>query len=129
MKLGGRELAGVGFAIGLERVVAMLQALGRDQALMQPPPPMVWLVALGDDALAQNLALMQTLRAAGVVCRMAPGGSLKSQMRAANKAGAAWTVIRGVDELAQGVAAVKNMASGEQRSVPLDQLADALSVR
>jgi histidyl-tRNA synthetase len=129
MKLGGRELAGVGFAIGLERVVAMLQALGRDQALMQPPPPMVWLVALGDDALAQNLALMQTLRAAGIVCRMAPGGSLKSQMRAANKAGAAWTVIRGVDELAQGVAAVKNMASGEQRSVPLDQLADALSVR
>jgi histidyl-tRNA synthetase len=129
MKLGGRELVGVGFAIGLERVVAMLQALGRDQALMQPPPPMVWLVALGDDALAQNLALMQTLRAAGVVCRMAPGGSLKSQMRAANKAGAAWTVIRGVDELAQGVAAVKNMASGEQRSVPLDQLADALSVR
>ena len=58
---------------------------------------------------------------------MAPAGSLKSQMRAANKAGAAWAVIRGDDELAAGVAAVKNMTSGEQQNVALAQLAAALS--
>lgn len=129
MKLGGRELVGVGFAIGLERVVAMLQALGRDQALMAPPPPMIWLVGVGEEAMQQNLGLMQALRGAGLVCRMASGGSLKSQMRAANKAAAAWTVIRGADELSQGVVALKNMASGEQRTVPLDQLAGVLSGR
>ncbi|HPC58555.1 MAG TPA: His/Gly/Thr/Pro-type tRNA ligase C-terminal domain-containing protein, partial [Kiritimatiellia bacterium] len=127
MNLGGRELTGVGFAIGLERVVAMLQAMERDATLMAAPPRLAWLVGLGEEAMNQNLVLMQSLRAAGIVCRMAAGGSLKSQMRAANKAGAAWAVIRGDDELAQAVAAVKDMATGEQRRLPLDQLAGALS--
>jgi histidyl-tRNA synthetase len=44
MQLGGRELVGVGFAIGLERVVGVLQALGRDAALLEPLPPLAWLV-------------------------------------------------------------------------------------
>ena len=126
MTLGGRELTGVGFAIGLERVVAMLQGLGRDAALMAAAPPLAWLVGLGDEAMKQNFALMQHLRTAGVACRMAAGGSMKSQMRAANKAAAAWAVIRGDQELEQGVAAVKDMATGEQRTVALDQLAAAL---
>jgi histidyl-tRNA synthetase len=129
MHLGARELAGVGFAIGLERVIGVLQALGRDQEWIEPVPPLAWLVGLGEAAMAGNLALMRTLRAAGVACRMAPGGSLKSQMRAANKAGAAWTVIRGDDELAQNVAALKDMASSQQETVPLDQLAGRLAAR
>jgi histidyl-tRNA synthetase len=127
MTLGKRELAGVGFAIGLERVVAMLQGSGRDEALRPPPPPLTWLVGLGEEAMQQNLVLMQQLRAAGVACRMAARGSLKSQMRAANKANAIWAVIRGDQELAKGVAAVKNMATGEQRMVALEQLADTLT--
>lgn len=126
IRMGGRELAGVGFAIGLERVVGVLQALGRDAALAEPPPPLTWLVGLGEEAAKQNLALMQSLRSAGICCRMAPGGSMKSQMRAANKSGAAWTVIRGDEELARGVAALKDMASGEQQNLPLARLADEL---
>jgi histidyl-tRNA synthetase len=129
MQLGGRELVGVGFAIGLERVVGVLQALGRDRDLLPPPPPLVWLVGLGEAALDRNLALMQQLRAAKIACRMAPGGSLKSQMRAANKAGAAWVVLRGEDELTQGVAALKDMASGEQTTLPLDRLVPELTAR
>jgi histidyl-tRNA synthetase len=127
IRLGGRELAGVGFAIGLERVVNVLQTLGRDALLIKPPPPLVWLVGLGDEALAQNLALMQKLRAMGIVCRMAPGGSMKSQMRAANKSGAVWAVIRGGNELAQGIVALKNLASGVQETVSLGQLAEKLA--
>ncbi len=127
MQLGGRELVGVGFAIGLERVVGVLQALGRDVALMEPPPPLTWLVGLGEAALAGNLALMQSLRGAGVACKMAYGGSMKSQMRAANKSGAAWAVIRGDDELAQGVAGLKDLVSGVQETVALDQLAGRLA--
>lgn len=126
MQLGNRELTGVGFAIGLERVVGVLQALGRDGALLAPPAPLVWLVGLGEAAMQQNLILMMQLRTAGLVCRMAPGGSLKSQMRAANKAGAAWAVIRGDNELAADVAAVKNMISGEQQNVAMAQLATTL---
>lgn len=127
MTLGKRELTGVGFAIGLERVVAMLQGLGREAALRAPAPRLAWLVGLGEEAMQQNLALMQQLRTAGVACRMAASGSLKSQMRAANKAAATWAVIRGDQELAQGVAAVKDMTTGEQRTVALDQLADTLA--
>ena len=127
MQLGGRELVGAGFAIGLERVVGVLQALGRDQALIGPPPPLAWLVGLGEEAMSRNLALMQSLRAAGHACQMAYGGSMKSQMRAANKAGAAWAVIRGGDELAQGVVALKDLGSGVQETVPLDQLAGRLA--
>ena len=129
MNLGGRELVGVGFAIGLERVVGVLQALGRDQEQMAPLPPLVWLVGLGEAALDRNLALMQNLRAAKIACRTATGGSLKSQMRAANKAGAVWVVIRGDDELAQGVAALKDMGSGEQITLPLDRLVPELAAR
>ena len=129
LELGGRELAGVGFAIGLERVVGVLQALGRDQELRLPAAPLVWLVGLGDEAQKQNLALMQKLRAAGLACRMPPGGSMKSQMRAANKSGAAWAVIRGDDELAQGVAAVKNMVAGTQEILPLAQVPGELAAR
>lgn len=129
MQIGGRELVGVGFAVGLERVVGVLQALGRDQDLIAPPPPLVWLVGLGDPAQDRNLALMQQLRAAKIACRMATGGSLKSQMRAANKSGAAFAVIRGDDELAQGVAALKDMASGEQVTLPLDRLAPEIAAR
>lgn len=129
LQLGGRELAGVGFAIGLERVVGVLQALGRDRDLMPPAPPLVWLVGLGAAAQQQNLALMQQLRAAGLACRMAPAGSMKSQMRAANKSGAAWAVIRGDDELAQGVAALKDMTAGTQENLPVERLAGELAVR
>ena len=129
MRLGGRELVGVGFAIGLERVVGVLQALGRDAALVAAPPPLVWLVGLGDEAVKQNLALMQTLRAAKMACRMTPGGSMKSQMRAANKSGAAWAIIRGDDELSRGVAALKDMVSGAQETWPLEQLAGTLAGR
>ena len=127
MELGGRELTGVGFAIGLERVVSVLQTLGRAEELLVPGAPLVWLVGLGDAAQRQNLSLMQSLRTAGLTCRMATGGSMKSQMRAANKAGAAWAVIRGDDELAGGVAALKNMETGEQANVPLAELAGKLT--
>ena len=129
MQLGDRELVGVGFAIGLERVVGVLQALGRADALLAAPPKLVWLVGLGDEAMKQNLALMQRLRAANVVCRMAPGGSMKSQMRAANKSGAAWAVIRGDDELTQGVAALKDMVAGTQETVPIQTLPGVLAAK
>jgi histidyl-tRNA synthetase len=119
MQMGGRELAGVGFAVGIERVAGMLERLGLASAHAVEEKPDAWLVGLGEAAQEANLALMRELRAKGLRCRMAPGGSMKSQMRAANKSGARWAVIRGDEELAAGTAAVKNMESGEQRVVEL----------
>lgn len=122
IELGGRTLAGVGFAIGMERVAAALEAAGLAAEHELGGAPDAWLVGLGDDAVRANLALMRELRAAGVTCRMAPGGSMKSQMRAANKSGARFAVIRGGDEMAAGAAQLKNMVSGEQRTVATGEL-------
>jgi len=127
MELGGRELCGVGFAIGIERVAGLLEERGLAAAHAGEEAPDVWLVGLGDAAAADNLRLMRELRAAGASCRMAPGGSMKSQMRAANKSGARWALIRGDDELAAGTAALKDMASGEQ--TPVDCVAADIAAR
>ena len=126
ISLGGKEWCGVGFAIGMERVMQALRDAGRAPAPRREK--LVWLVGLGAAAQEANLALMRELRAAGLTCRMAPGGSAKSQMRAANKAGAAVTLVRGDDELAAGTVQAKDMESGEQRSLPADGgLAGALA--
>lgn len=127
MELGGRELCGVGFAIGVERVAGLLEARGLAAAHEGGEAPDVWLVGLGEAAVGANLRLMRELRAAGLRCRMAPGGSMKSQMRAANKSGARWALIRGDDELAQGVAGLKDMVGGEQTTVGAS--ADAVAAR
>lgn len=124
ISLGGRELSGVGFAIGMERVAGALQEAGLAAAHEAAMPLDAWLVSLGDEAVDANLALMRELRTAGLSCRMAPGGSMKSQMRAANKSGARFAVIRGGDELAAGTANVKDMVSGEQWTLPVGEVSE-----
>ena len=74
-----------------------------------------------------NLQLAKQLRCAGIACGMELGArSMKAQMRAANKSGAKWVVIRGDNELAAGTAALKNLADGAQQDVPLAELAARL---
>lgn len=120
IQLGNHAWAGVGFAIGMERVIQLLQEDSTAAANRSGKPALLWLVGLGDEAQAQNLVLMQQLRAAGLACRMAPGGSMKSQMRAANKAGATLTLLRGESELAAHSVQIKNMTSGEQHEDAVD---------
>lgn len=128
MQIGKREMAGVGFAVGMERVLGVLMAEGGGaDAFVEPLPDLICLVGLGDAATDAHLPLLQTLRNAGLAARMARGGSMKSQMRSANKMNAAWAVIRGETELAAGTAVVKNMISGEQREVPLAGLPDCFT--
>lgn len=130
MELGGRTLSGVGFAIGIERVAALLASRGLAAAHEAERPLDVWLVGLGDAAVEANLSLMRELRAAGLSCRMAPGGSAKSQMRAANKSGALWAVVRGDFELEKGIVQLKNMTAGWQDEMSADvrQLAERMAI-
>lgn len=115
MEMDGRMLEGVGFAIGMERVIGVLQQTGRTPA---HDPQLVWLVSLGAAALEANLVLAAQLREQGLACRMEPvPASIKSQMRAANKAGAQFAVIRGDQELADGNVVLKDMRAGTQESI------------
>ncbi len=126
LTFGKQTMAGVGFAMGLERVLAALQSQGQ-QAADWAEAPQVWLVAQGQAAFDENLVLMQSLRMRGVACAMdLQGRSLKAQMRMANRSGCPYVVVRGDTEMEQGTFQLKHMADGTQRAVEMPELINTL---
>ncbi len=120
-RLGGPPEAGNGFAIGMERVVLMLGAEGAEAR------PLALLIPLGDEALARLMPVAQAVRARGLGLELAYGArKLRNELERANKLGVAWAVIVGSAELERGEAIVRDMKSGQQRTVPLDELAAEL---
>jgi histidyl-tRNA synthetase len=123
--LGGPPTPAVGFALGIERVAALLPV---GSALA--PPLGVFLAVLGEAAGRRLAGLLTALRDAGIRAETDyDRGSLKSQMRKADKLGARYTVILGDDELAKHTAVVRDMATKAQQDVPLDELPRFLSER
>lgn len=119
--LGGRATPGVGFGSGLERLLIALAA--QSVALPRDATPLVWLVAHGEPARDANWQLMHQLRAANIPADMdASGRALKAQFKLADRAGAAWCMITGETELAAETVVLKNMQTGEQTSVPREQV-------
>jgi len=122
IELDGRAVEGVGFAMGVERVIMALQGTGVKVEDYRGRPDL-WLVAVGDAAREENLALAQQLRRRGVAVGLDTAGrSVKAQMRAANRRGVPWVAVRGDDELAAGRCQLKDMASGAEQSVTVDEL-------
>jgi histidyl-tRNA synthetase len=122
ISIGGREIDGVGFAMGVERVIASLEATGITAVQFAPPPP-VFIVSLGEAALNENLLLLQMLRQRGIACEMELSArKVQAQMRRANKCGAQNVIIRGDSELEKGIFVLKNMADGTQCEVELPEL-------
>jgi len=104
-QLGGKPAPAVGFALGCERVVALLREAGRVPAV---PAPDAYLVHQGEGTLVSAFVLADALRTAGfAVIQHAGGGSFKSQMKKADASGAALALILGEDELRAGEVAVK----------------------
>jgi histidyl-tRNA synthetase len=124
-QLGGKPTAGVGFAAGVERLVALLREAGRGAA---PRRPDAYLVFQGEGTLACAFALGEELRAAGhAVVLHAGGGSFKSQMRKADASGARVALIIGEDELKAAAVTVKPLREArEQQRVPRAGLAGRL---
>jgi histidyl-tRNA synthetase len=84
-------------------------------------------VPIGDAAENAALAVLQALRAAGIRAEMAYRGNLRRRMERANRLGARAAVIIGEDDLARGVAQVKNLTTGAQEAVPLADIAARLA--
>ncbi len=119
--LGGPPTPGVGVAAGLERIILVMKAQGVEVPLL--PAPRVLLAHLGRQAKREAVRQSQELHRAGVANWLAFGQrGLKSQLREADKRGVAYTVIIGEEELARGVSTVRDMASGEQVEVQLQEL-------
>lgn len=114
-----RPIIGVGFAAGVERLL-----MAREYNKIPVPEmkrPELYLVSLGKAALKYNIRLADTLRAHGVYTMLeAEEKSMKSQMRSADRLKAANVLILGENELANGEAALKNMADGSQKTIRLD---------
>jgi len=126
-KLGGRATPAIGWAMGIERLVALFEASG---GVAPASCVDVYIAALGDGPLERAFSLAENLRdsIAGIRIEMnLGGGSLKSQMKRADKSGAEIALILGEQELADGSVGLKAMRSTEeQESVAIDQLAETL---
>jgi len=118
-EMGGPPTPAVGWAAGIERLAMLLEDPPR-------PPATVAVVPVGDSAEAAALDMLQALRHAGIRAEMAYRGNLRRRMERANRIGARAAVIIGDDDIARGVAQVKDLASGEQEAVPVAEIADRL---
>ena len=124
-QLGGKPAPACGFAMGIERLMALLEAQGN---LVEPPAPDVYVVHQGEAAQRLAFRAAELLRDTGcAVMTHMGGGSFKSQFKRADASGAQLAVIIGDDEAAHNEATVKPLrVEAEQQRVPLDRLADAV---
>jgi histidyl-tRNA synthetase len=118
-EMGGPPTPAVGWAAGIERLSMLL---AEPPAAARP----VAVVPLGGAAEAACVDVLQSLRRAGVRAEMAYRGNMKKRMERANRIGARAAVILGEDELARGVAAVKDLTAGTQTEIALADLASHL---
>jgi histidyl-tRNA synthetase len=122
-QLGGQPTPAIGWALGVERVVLLMQELGCEAAEL---PPHAYLVLVGEAATRGGLAIAERLRDALPWLRVEAdlgGGSFKAQFKRADRSGAAVAVVIGDDEVARGVAGVKALrGTGEQETCPLPDL-------
>jgi histidyl-tRNA synthetase len=120
-ELGGAPLAGLGFAMGLERLLLLMENTGN--AFPAPAGPDLYIAALGDAAKTFAAKTANDLRANGkTVLTDLCERSLKAQMKYAGKMGCKQVLIVGDDELAKGEMTLKNMETGEQITVTPDTL-------
>jgi len=130
-QLGGRATTAAGFAMGLERLLSLVEA---NSALPPVTRPHGYLVMAGEGTQAAGLRLAEDLRDALPGLRLVVnggGGSFKAQVKRADRSGAELALIIGESELEQGAVLVKPLreAGGEQQAVPLDGLAEYLQAR
>ena len=123
-QLGGPKMPGIGFAMGITRLILAMKASG--VTIEEKHCPALYIASMGENASVRALEITEKLRAEGVYaeCDLC-GRSLKAQMKYADKLGAKYTLIIGDSELESGKAQLKNMAESAQKEVDLYDI-DAL---
>jgi histidyl-tRNA synthetase len=124
-ELGGKPTPAIGFAAGMERVVLNLKR----QKIPVPnlPAPSVFIAHLGNEAKLEAVKLASTLRKGGIAAIVGTGDrSLKGQLRQADSFGSSYVAIIGEDEAKSGAVTLRNMMTGEQKTVPPAVLGDLL---
>jgi histidyl-tRNA synthetase len=123
-ELGGPDVPGIGFALGLERLLLAMSAAAA------PAQPWVLLAPIGDAATAEALAIAKNLRGYGVPADVdGRRGSLKSMLRRANSSGATYCIILGDTELGRGTVQVKDLVAHTQEDLTRTDVARILADR
>ena len=118
-ELGGPHLPSLGFAMGLERLLLVLEA--KNAAFPEPPRCEVYLASMGEAAARRCFAIATNLRNGGVSVEFdTVGRGIKAQMKYADKIGARYTIVIGDNELQTGRAQLKDMESGQTSDIALD---------
>ena len=125
-QLDGPALPGIGFGMGLTRVILAMKESGC--ADVEENKPLLYIAPLGNGAVAKALSIVSKLRDKGIyaecdICSR----SLKAQMKYADKIGAEYTLIIGDSELESGKAQLKNMKKSEQREIEIDNIYSVLA--
>ncbi len=127
-EIGGPEMTGVGFAMGLERLLLVLESL--DLLPENQERPDIFIASIGNQADLFVQKLVHQLRNNGICAeRDYLQRSVKAQMKYANKTGACFSCVIGDDDITNGTVALKNMESGETENVPFDKIAAYITTK
>lgn len=124
-ELGGPPIPGVGFGLGIERLLLLMEA--NEIAIPEENKPEVFVAVVGEAAKAFGLKLCRQLRQKGVIAEMDTlARNIKGQFKYADRLGARYTLVIGEDELAKGVVSLKDMSRSEQREISIDKIYDEI---
>ncbi len=124
-EIGGNHTPALGFAMGMERLLLLMQA----QGIEFPPEAKcdLYIASMGENATLKASQIAADVRGNGMHAQFdIVGRSVKAQMKYANKIGAAYTVVLGDSEIEAGVAKVKNMADGSETEMNIDDIAEEI---
>ena len=123
--LGGKDIPGVGFAIGLDRIVNLLQE--RNVKIPLRTKPLIFLVQLGELGKRKSLKLFEELRRSGLAITSSfSRNTMKAQLKKADKLGASFALILGQKEALDETIIIRDMNSGSQETVPLNKVVERL---
>ena len=124
-EIGGKDCPAVGFGLGIERLLLRLDETGAE--IPAPEPVKLYVAPMGEAAVTAAQGLVNRLRGEGIAADTDHfGRALRASMKYADKLGAQYTMVLGDNELAEGAANIKNMATGEQTMVKFEDIAEYL---
>jgi len=124
--IGGPPVPGVGFGLGIERLLLLMETTGIE--IPEPENLEVFIAVMGERAKTFGLKLLRDLRRQGIIAEMdCLGRNIKGQFKYADRLGAKYTIVIGDNELDQNMVSVKNMKTSEQRQVPLPDILEEIA--
>lgn len=118
-ELGGKHLPSLGFAMGIERLLMLMEKQGIE--IPKPSTCDLYVAVMGESASLKSFEIIKAVRSCGLIAETdIVGRGLRAQMKYADKIGAKFSMVLGDNEIKQGKAVIKNMSSGEQTEIVLD---------